>query len=82
MKIDMEVQMNLCELEVNQTSKIKRVNTAQALNERLMSLGFIEGNEIKVISKGPRNNLTVYEICNFLIALRYEEGVLIEVDDK
>ena len=49
------------------------------LRERLLALGITTGALIDVIKKGPKNNLTVYNIRGAMIALREEEGSLIMV---
>ena len=40
-----------------------------------------QGAIIEVLRKGPKNNLTVYRIRGAMIALRKEEGELIEVSE-
>ena len=47
----------------------------------MLALGLTEGAEINVIRKGPKNNLTVYNIRGSKIALRQEESNLILVSD-
>lgn len=49
------------------------------LRERLLALGITKGALIGVIRKGPKQNLTVYNIRGAMIALRAEEGALILV---
>ena len=49
------------------------------LKERMLALGLTEGAEIDVLRKGPKNNLTVYNIRGSKIALRQEESNLILV---
>ena len=45
----------------------------------MLALGLTEGAEIDVLRKGPKNNLTVYNIRGSKIALRQEESNLILV---
>ena len=52
---------------------------AETGNMVLLALGITTGALIDVIKKGPKNNLTVYNIRGAMIALREEEGSLIMV---
>ncbi len=52
------------------------------LRERMLALGLTRGASIDVIRKGPKGNLTVYNIRGTKIALRNEESNLILVSDK
>ena len=45
----------------------------------MLALGLTEGALIDVVRKGPKNNLTVYNIRGTKIALRNEESSLILV---
>lgn len=57
-----------------------RKNAAQdSLKERLLALGLTSGANIEILRKGPKNNLTVYNIRGAMIALRREEARLIEI---
>ena len=47
----------------------------------MLALGLTQGAIIEVLRKGPKNNLTVYRIRGAMIALRKEEGELIEVSE-
>ena len=62
----------LNEVECQTTVKVTKL-TATGL------LGITTGALIDVIKKGPKNNLTVYNIRGAMIALREEEGSLIMV---
>ena len=72
---------NLSELKVGSSVIVKRNNSKSSLKERLLALGLTQGAIIEVLRKGPKNNLTVYRIRGAMIALRKEEGQLIEVSE-
>lgn len=61
------------------TVKVTKLTATGLLRERLLALGITTGALIDVIKKGPKNNLTVYNIRGAMIALREEEGSLIMV---
>ena len=61
--------------------KVEGLLSTGNLKERMLALGLTEGAEINVIRKGPKNNLTVYNIRGSKIALRQEESNLILVSD-
>ncbi|MBS5886605.1 MAG: FeoA family protein [Clostridium sp.] len=72
---------NLSEIKVGSSVIVKRNNSSSSLKERLLALGLTQGAIIEVLRKGPKNNLTVYRIRGAMIALRKEEGQLIEVSE-
>lgn len=72
---------NLSEIKVGSSVIVKRNNSKSSLKERLLALGLTQGSIIEVLRKGPKNNLTVYRIRGAMIALRKEEGELIEVSE-
>ena len=69
----------LNEVECQTTVKVTKLTATGLLRERLLALGITTGALIDVIKKGPKNNLTVYNIRRAMIALREEEGSLIMV---
>ena len=69
----------LSEVECQTTVKVAKLIATGVLRERLLALGVTTGALIDVIKKGPKNNLTVYNIRGAMIALREEEGSLIMV---
>lgn len=70
---------NLCEVNIGSNVIVKKNNSKGSLKERLLALGLTQGAIIEVLRKGPKDNLTVYRIRGAMIALRKEEGKLIEV---
>ena len=72
---------NLSEIKVGSSVIVKRNNSKSSLKERLLALGLTQGAIIEVLRTGPKNNLTVYRIRGAMIALRKEEGELIEVSE-
>ncbi len=73
------MQKKLSEGECQTTVKVAKLIATGVLRERLLALGVTTGALIDVIKKGPKNNLTVYNIRGAMIALREEEGSLIMV---
>lgn len=69
----------LNEVDCHTTVKVAKLTATGLLRERLLALGITTGAMIDVIKKGPKNNLTVYNIRGAMIALREEEGSLILV---
>lgn len=72
--------MKLPELPLFTRGQIQDIHLNNLLKERLWSFGFIRGNSIVPIRRGPKNNLTIYEINNTMIALRFEEAQHINVE--
>ena len=77
--IGVMIMKKLNEVECQATVKVTKLTATGLLRERLLALGITTGALIDVIKKGPKNNLTVYNIRGAMIALREEEGSLIMV---
>ncbi|HBC96540.1 MAG TPA: ferrous iron transport protein A [Clostridium sp.] len=69
----------LCHVNVGKTVIVKQLFSKNLLRERMMALGITKGTLIKVVLKGPGDNLTLYKIRDTLIALRKEEASLIAI---
>lgn len=72
---------HLSDITVGKRVLVKNNNSKSFLKERLLALGLTQGALVEVLRKGPKNNLTVYRIRGAMIALRKEEGDLIEVSE-
>lgn len=70
---------NLADIQAKNTVKVEGLLSDGSLRERMLALGLTEGALIDVVRKGPKNNLTVYNIRGSKIALRREESSLILV---
>lgn len=71
----------LTDIDVRRTVKVENLLSSGNLRERMLALGLTQGALIDVVRKGPKNNLTVYNIRGTKIALRQEESSLILVSD-
>lgn len=71
----------LSDIDVGKIALVKKNNSKALLKERFLALGITQGTLIEILRKGPKNNLTVYRIRGAMIALRKEEGDLIEVSE-
>lgn len=69
----------LADIQAKNTVKVEGLLSDGNLRERMLALGLTEGALIDVVRKGPKNNLTVYNIRGTKIALRREESSLILV---
>ncbi|RDY23848.1 ferrous iron transport protein A [Romboutsia maritimum] len=69
----------LTDIQVKNTVRVENLLSSGNVRERMLALGLTEGALIDVIRKGPKNNLTIYNIRGSKIALRKEESSLILV---
>lgn len=69
----------LTDIQVKKTVQVEGLLSDGNLRERMLALGLTQGALIDVVRKGPKNNLTVYNIRGSKIALRSEESNLILV---
>lgn len=72
---------NLNNIKVGAKAKVVSLLSSGILKERMMALGFTKGALIEVVRKGPKNNLTLYNIRGTMIALRKEESDLIMIEN-
>lgn len=71
--------MTLNDIKIGAASRVNEIIANGKLKERLIALGLTKGLEVKVIRKGPKNHLTVFDIRGVMIALRKEESQLVLV---
>lgn len=64
----------LVNVETGLTVKVEELLSSGYIRERMLALGLTKGASIGVIRRGPKKNLTVYNIRGTMIALRKEEG--------
>ena len=71
---------NLNELKINEEGTIISVNTNSNIKRRLMDIGFVKGEKVKLILKNFGDNMRAYKIKNTVIALRVSDtkNILIE----
>lgn len=65
---------NLVNVKTGTTVKVEELLSSGYIRERMLALGLTKGALIDVIRKGPKDNLTIYNIRGTMIALRKEEG--------
>ena len=75
----MKVKLN--ELNKNQIGKIVQVFGNIHTRRRLYELGFLNGQNIKILFVSQKNNSYIIEINNYTIALRKNilENILVEI---
>ena len=66
--------VKLTDVAICNTVKVEELLSEGYLRERMLALGLTKGALIDVIRRGPKNNLTIYNIRGTMIALRHEEG--------
>ena len=59
---------------------IKSLTAIGPIRRRLLDLGFVPGASVTILRKAPLGDPTAYLIRGAVIALREEEGALIEVE--
>lgn len=71
---------NLNELKINEEGTIISVNTKSNIKRRLMDIGFVKGEKVKLILKNFGDNMRAYKIKNTVMALRVSDtqNILIE----
>ena len=72
--------ISLNELKINEEGIIIKVNTNENIKRRLMDIGFVKGEKVKLILKNFGDNMRAYKIKNTIMALRLKDtkNILIE----
>ncbi len=71
--------MKLSELKTGERAVIVKVNGHGSFRKRIIEMGFVKGNKVKVILNAPLRDPIEYEIIGYKISLRREEAAKIEV---
>ena len=73
--------MSLSELEVGKTGKILSIETLGAIAQKLIDMGFVIGERVKVIRSAPLKDPIEVQISSYLISIRREEASFIMVEE-
>lgn len=65
---------SLNELKINEEGIIVSVNTDKDIRRRLMDIGFVKGEKVKLILKNFGDNMRAYKIKNTVMALRVKDS--------
>ena len=71
--------MKLSELGTGERGVIVKVSGHGSFRKRIVEMGFVRGNKVKVILNAPLRDPVEYEIIGYKISLRREEASKIEV---
>ena len=71
--------MKLSELKTGERGVIVKVSGHGSFRKRIIEMGFVKGNKVKVILNAPLRDPIEYEIIGYKISLRREEAAKIEV---
>lgn len=65
--------ISLNELKINEEGIIIKVNTNENIKRRLMDIGFVKGEKVKLILKNFGDNMRAYKIKNTIMTLRLKD---------
>ncbi len=71
----------LSDLAPGQSAVIAGFRDHSPLVQRMMSLGVLEGNEVKVIRLAPAGDPIQVEVLGYSLSLRRSEAALIDVEN-
>lgn len=71
--------MKLSELKTGERGVIVKVNGHGGFRKRIIEMGFVRGNKVKVILNAPLRDPIEYEIIGYKLSLRRAEAAKIEV---
>ncbi len=71
--------VRLDELQVGDCARIVRVNAPGAIRRRLLEMGFVRGEQLKVAKLAPLGDPMELVIKGYHLSLRREEGACILV---
>jgi ferrous iron transport protein A len=70
---------SLDELTVGQRGRVEEVLGADALVQRLMEMGLLEGTEVEVVGFAPLGDPMELRLCDYRLSLRRNEAARIRV---
>ena len=73
--------MCLCDLNINESAVISKINHLGKAKVRLYDLGFTEGAKVKLLLVSPSKLIKAYLIRDSIIAIRDCDARKIEVSD-
>ncbi|MBE6233049.1 MAG: ferrous iron transport protein B [Bacteroidales bacterium] len=71
--------MKLSELKTGERAVIVKVNGHGGFRKRIIEMGFVRGNKVRVILNAPLRDPIEYEIIGYKVSLRREQAQKIEV---
>lgn len=71
--------MRLSELNTGERAVVVKVYGHGSFRKRIVEMGFVKGNKVKVVLNAPLKDPIEYEIIGYKISLRREEASMIEV---
>lgn len=71
--------MKLAELQTSESGRITGVGGEGAFRKRILEMGFISGQEVKVIQNAPLKDPVYYRIMGYNVSLRRKDAELVEV---
>lgn len=71
--------MRLSELNTGERAVVVKVYGHGSFRKRIIEMGFVKGNNVKVVQNAPLKDPIEYEIIGYRISLRREEASRIEV---
>ena len=71
--------MKLSDLKTGERGVVVKVNGHGSFRKRIIEMGFVKGNEVKVILNAPLRDPIEYEIIGYKLSLRRAEAAKIEV---
>jgi ferrous iron transport protein A len=79
MRINGSQALPLADLPVGESGVILSIDLTTAIGRRLGDLGFLPGTDVRVLSRAPLGDPTVYELRGTRLCLRRSEASRIEV---
>ncbi len=71
--------MTLYDLQQGESGIITKVKGRGAFRKRITEMGFVKGQEVKVVKKAPMRDPIEYKIMGYEVSLRRSEAMLVEV---
>ncbi len=73
-------QINMRQMDVNQTGIISAVKANGELGRRIRDMGLVKGTEIRVQGRAPLNDPVSLRLMGFTLTLRNNEAENIQVE--
>lgn len=74
--------MNLSELKTGDKATILKVRGHGGFRKRIVEMGFIKGETVKVLQNAPLQDPVKYQVMGYEVSLRRQEAEMIEVETQ
>ena len=71
----------LSELDVGQSGRVRTVHGTDAISQRLLEMGVVQGTDLKLIGTAPLGDPLELELRGYRLSVRRDEAARVELEN-